>query len=198
MAAVTGINFAIFAALGSAYLDWYLQSGFIVALVFAVVAIAVDLDLELHLIAAHPFIFVRGVFSLLAQVIAAAVQPLEEPRADSSLAEAGDGYESLQSRFRPPTLDRIFATVFSLIFAAAMLAWALVVAPLQYWVNLLCGAPARTALASPETLWRVKQDGQRTKLVYGSKDEKEFREEELDAREGVEVSEIPSSRSPSP
>jgi hypothetical protein len=43
-----------FAALGGDYLDWYVRNGFIIALVFSVVAVAVDLDRQVELIAAHP------------------------------------------------------------------------------------------------------------------------------------------------
>jgi hypothetical protein len=187
LAAVMGINFAVFAAFGGAYLDWYIQSGFIVALVFAVVAIAVDLDRELRMIAAHPFVFIRGVSAVLAQVFAAARQFVADPRADTDLAEVGDGYEFMQSQFRLPTLDLIFGLVFTLIFTAAMFAWALVVAPLQYWVNLLCGAPARVALASSETLMREKHDGQWTEFVYAPKDQEKISEDAHQLKEAMEV-----------
>jgi hypothetical protein len=40
-------------------------------------------------------------------------------------------------------------------FVLVYVAWALVVAPLQYVVNLAAGAPARTALASPNRAWSL-------------------------------------------
>ncbi len=159
MAAITAINFVVFAAFGGAYLDWYLQNGSIIAFVFAVVAVAIDLDREWNLIAAHPLNFLTGIGQLVTQVLMAIRQLLSPAWADAKLAEMGGGYGSLQSRYRSPTLDSAVTILFALTFIAAMLAWALVVAPLQYWVNLLCGAPARTGLASQDRTYREDRDG---------------------------------------
>jgi hypothetical protein len=43
--------------------------------------------------------------------------------------------------------------LFGLTFALVYVAWLLVVAPIQFVVNLLAGAPARVALASPYRAW---------------------------------------------
>jgi hypothetical protein len=46
-------------------------------------------------------------------------------------------------------LDVLLAILFSLAFIVLFALWMLVIAPLQYVVNLVAGAPARRALASP-------------------------------------------------
>jgi len=60
-----------------------------------------------------------------------------------------------------------------------MLGWALVIAPLQYFVNLLCGAPARVALASRTTMYRVQRSPSHTEYINARKDSPEVDGTEL-------------------
>jgi hypothetical protein len=65
--------------------------------------------------------------------------------------------EALEQDEAPPVppprglgaLDVVGALLFSFAFAALFGGWLLVIAPLQYVVNLVAGAPARQALGSP-------------------------------------------------
>ena len=50
-------------------------------------------------------------------------------------------------------IDVLLAIVFSFAFILLFAAWILVIAPLQYVVNLVAGAPARRATASPVRAW---------------------------------------------
>jgi hypothetical protein len=189
LATVTTIDFLLFRALGANYFDWYLHSGFVILLLFGVVTIAVDLDRHVGLISAHPLSYAAETAWVLANLSGAiAQQLLTRERPDRDLADGP--YGSLQSRFRLPALDRALALLFALAIATAMLAWVLIVAPLQYWVNLVCGAPARVALASPDTLWEVERLG-RVQLAFGGKDQRDVLEQKLeDTHERGEVTEV--------
>lgn len=63
-----------------------------------------------------------------------------------------------------PVVDIVVAMLFALTFALATLAWLLLVVPLQYFVYLVTGAPARVACASP-TRASVEIEGKET--IYG-------------------------------
>jgi len=186
LAAAAAINSLWLAALGVDYLHSYLQSGFLVALLFGVVAVAIDLDSHPNLIVAQPLGYIRATLELVASLGAALTGLLAPPRSERALAEAG--LFSMAYRFRLRTLDLALNLLFTLSFAAAMLAWAVLVAPLQYWVSLVCGAPAREALASSGTLWVVRS-ANRTKFWFAPKDPTEF-EEEPELKEAYERGEM--------
>lgn len=57
-----------------------------------------------------------------------------------------------------PVIDSLFAALFALTFGLASIAWLVIVAPLQYFVYLLTGTPAREACASPGRVW-FKREG---------------------------------------
>lgn len=188
IAAISAINSVWLKALGVDYLDSYLQSGFLVALLFGIVAVAIDLDSNPNLIAAHPFGYGGGVLELLSKLYAALSNVLRPPRSDRRLAEAGLPFMGF--RYRSRTLDLALNLLFTWSFFAATVAWALLVAPLQYWVNLVCGAPAREALASSKTLWVVRS-AHRTELLFAHKDPNQFEEDELrKAHERGEMTEV--------
>jgi len=71
--------------------------------------------------------------------------------------ETGEIVARDEARPRPEKglgiVDVILAMLFVLAFVIVYLAWALVVAPVQYVVNLAAGAPARMALASSYRAW---------------------------------------------
>lgn len=52
-----------------------------------------------------------------------------------------------------PVVDNVLALLFVWAFALAILAWLLLVVPLQYFVYLVTGAPARVACAAPQRAW---------------------------------------------
>ena len=58
-----------------------------------------------------------------------------------------------------PFVDAVVSVVIVVVLYLALVAWVLLVAPAQYFVYLVAGAPGREALASPRRLWlRVTPD----------------------------------------
>jgi hypothetical protein len=90
----------------------------------------------------------------------------EQQEAEEAAARAASSEEE------PPRnlgfADVWLALAFSAGFLLVYFGWLLVVAPLQYVVNLLAGAPARLALASPERAW-VRFTPRETAIEYGDR-----------------------------
>jgi hypothetical protein len=177
LGALAALNYLWLGALGVDYFESYLRDGFQVALVFGVVGAAINLDSKPGLVAAHPAIYVREVF-VLGGYLSGAFSALFGPqRSERALAEAR--LADIGYRFRLRTFDLAFSWLFMLSFGVAMLAWAVVIAPLQYWVNLVCGAPSREALASSRTLWIVERP-KRIELRFAPMDPNESQRRELE------------------
>jgi hypothetical protein len=171
LAALAAINFLWFAAVGSNYLGWYLANGATIAFVFAVVVVAVDLDGHPALIAADPIIFAAGM-SRSSQNYWLVRHSLRSATPRSRSRRDGAGSRAVALPLAPPGPRSRLPLL--LIFAAAMLAWALVVAPLQYWVNLVCGAPGRMSLASWRTVWCIKHSPQLTEYCFAPREATDF------------------------
>jgi hypothetical protein len=56
-------------------------------------------------------------------------------------------------------LDGLVAGLFGIAFLALWIAWLGVIAPIQYFGNLVAGAPARLALANPSRFWVLRKGG---------------------------------------
>jgi hypothetical protein len=192
--AASAINYLWLRALGVDYFGAYLELGFLVALLFGVVAVAIDLDSQPDLIAAHPMIYLAANLGLLGVVYGSVSAVLRPARPERELVEAG--LPTMTYRYRSRILDLVFNLLFSLAFAVAMLAWGLLYAPLQYWVTLVCGAPARDALASSETLWVIRSRGAEG-FAFGPKDPDDFQEPHLKALHARgEMTEVGFARKP--
>ncbi len=187
LAAIPAINALWLAALGVDYFEWYLQSGFLVALLFGVVAVAIRLDSHPDLIAAQPIFYLAGVLDLFSELAAALRNLFAWPRSDRALAEAG--LPGMAYRFRVRTFDLALNLFFGWSCAAAFVAWAVLVAPLQYWLNLVCGAPAREALASSQTLWVVR-GAKGTERLFASKNPDEFQRQRRELKEAHDRGEM--------
>jgi uncharacterized membrane protein YqjE len=168
LVALAAINALWFDAVGENYFTWFVDNGSLIALLFAVVSATIDLDDNAALIAADPLNFAVGVVRVFLELSSSLAALFGRPRSDVALADAS--LSELQTQFRSPLVDLVLAYMFLAVFSAAMIAWALIIAPLQYWVNLVCGAPARTALASSRTIWRVKRSERHTEYVIAPKD----------------------------
>jgi hypothetical protein len=172
--ALAAANHLAFSALGSDYLGWFVDNGAVISIVVSLIFIAVTRDALPGLIAAEPWGFVQAVVDAALGNNLALLGVFASARPDRQLE--GTPASDMTSRWRWIALDRLVAKIFTLSLFAAMAAWALVVAPLQYWVNLVCGAPARAALASQETAWierKPKPEGIGSIITYrtGPKDE---------------------------
>jgi hypothetical protein len=179
--AIAALNYLWRQALGVDYLESYLRDGFQVALLFTIVGYAISLDSRPGLIASHPTLYVAEVFTLFSALLGSLSALIGSPRSDLDLARAGLPF--LARRFRLGTLDLALSWLFMSLFCAAMLAWAVLIAPLQYWVNLLCGAPAREGLASSKTLWLVEKPPQ-TIFLRAPKNLTEAQRSELERERG--------------
>lgn len=154
--------------LGSDYLEWFVDNGTLIALVFALVSVAVDLNRHSGLIAATPSGFVSAILGVFAELGESLGSLFAEPRADVDLWDSG--LATLTSRYRSRALDTVFGGIFLGLFFVVMAGWLFVIAPVQYFLNLPCGAPARMALTSERTIWVVNSPG-RYWYTIGSKDE---------------------------
>jgi hypothetical protein len=175
--ALAAVNALWFSLAGGDYFRWFLDNGALVALVFGVVTTAVDLDRNAGLIAANPLGFEIGVVRVFLELSSSLWGMFGAPRSDRALEDLG--LTEVQTRFRSRLFDYLLSNLFLFVLAAAMLAWALVVAPLQYFVNLVCGAPARVALASRTTMHRVQPTPSHTEYVNAPKDSPEVDGAEL-------------------
>jgi hypothetical protein len=132
------------ALFGTHYLSWYLANGAIVSLVVAFVTLAWgDLNDLPGLISAHPLEYAAAHVALCAlpsQSLAAILAPRGEARPESAPIGL-------------PVLDAILTVAVTLVLLAAFVAFMLVVAPIQFFVYLVAGAPGREACASPERAW---------------------------------------------
>jgi len=192
--AIAAFNYLWLGALGVDYIDSYLQDGFQAALLFTIVGYAISLDTRRGLIAVHPALYAAEAFTLLSGVSASVGTLFGSPRSERALAK--DGLEFLGRRFRPERVDLVVTWLFTLSFGAAMLAWMVLIAPLQYWVNLVCGAPAREALASSMTLWLLDSPN-RIEFISAPKNPNEYQRGELDkAREQGKLTEIGFAETP--
>lgn len=192
--AIVTINLLWLGAMGVDYVGLYLQDGFQVALLFGVVTVAINLDRYLGLIAAQPSVYVAAILSLISELSATLGNLFQRPRSDRELADDALTWLTLRSRLR--TLDFAITELFVLVFAAAMLAWILLVAPLQYFVTLVCGAPSREAVASSGTLW-VLSSSSGTEYLLGTTAPSDYEKSEL-KKEGErgEMSQVSFAKNP--
>ncbi|MDB5801256.1 MAG: hypothetical protein JWL63_2195 [Rhodocyclales bacterium] len=148
-----GINYALFRTLFALdYFDWYRHAGPVIGLATAVFSAAWGgMDKNTGLISADP----RHYCGACLQV---AGLPM--------LAFGGH----LRHQPRVRLLDYLFGLPLIVAFALGGIAWLLLVAPLQYFVFLICGAPSRLALRSA---YRVNARMEDSKLVYLQQEEPE-------------------------
>jgi hypothetical protein len=158
----------------ASYTRWYLANGSLIALVFASFTIAWgDVNKLTGLISAHPYEFLADCLALGAFPIGASGTGLtvsseeqHEPATQDDAAnnsglsepersEASKESEPLYVAWGLGPIDQLLAILFAPTLIALYLGWLLVVAPLQFVVNLLAGAPARVALGSPERAWAL-------------------------------------------
>lgn len=143
---VIAFNVLLFGWLGGDYLGWYRANADKLAFTLALAGMAWGDQMESHveLISPHPL---RQAGAYL-QLIGLTLQAM-----GTTLRTRG--------RAAPAALvDILLAVPLLLVAAVGMVAWLLLVAPLQYFVNLVAGAPVRVAMgAGEQTVARVKYDG---------------------------------------
>lgn len=165
--AVVAANATVFALLGGNYFTWYLNSASVIALVFSALSLGVSLDAFPMLISAEPLGYFMGLLDVGGDVYRGQASPISRRRTDGELRDLPEG-AVVCSWYRSVWLDDLLAYVFTWFVVLMFYAWVFVVAPLQYWVNLVTGAPARAAMASAETVW-MTQDGTLSIYTAGKK-----------------------------
>lgn len=138
---------------GVPFFKWFRESTGKAYLGFAVVAWAIDLDRSPDLVSRHPLEFLRAYILGVAYVFAQWSTFFSLRRKPSSLpSDVAD------------LVDKLATSLIGLGLILALLAWLLLIAPAQYVVYLLAGAPARAMMRSRERII-VKKDGARTILT---------------------------------
>ncbi|WP_152039667.1 hypothetical protein [Salinigranum salinum] len=131
--------------LGMDYVAWYLANGALIAIGTAFVSKAWSSveQLSLPLVSADPVSYFGGCADALAMhMYAFSAAELARKPTDS-------WWEAHLDRVARP-LDSLLKSVWILILTAIILGWFLFVAPANYLVTLVAGAPARARLRSPD------------------------------------------------
>lgn len=130
--ALCALNHWLFASLwGLSYATWFIAKGVQISLAAALAALAWgSLDKHSALISAHPLVFIGAHLQLIGLPIYAL---------GTTLRHAKGAWP-----------DRCLTLVFAVLISSGLLLWALVVAPAQYFLILLCGAPARVMQGSKQ------------------------------------------------
>lgn len=165
-----------FRAVGTDYLQWFINNGDVVALIFGTAVLAIDLERHPELISAHPLKVVMVTFAIAAEAFESWSAVIGRRMTDRELE--GTTSSVVQTRYRSRTLDVVISSVFMWSAVASIFAWFVFIAPLQYVCNLVVGAPGRAALASRQTFWVLyapsssdfgfwkRSDGQVTRTYY--------------------------------
>jgi hypothetical protein len=157
-AAVVIDTLAFDALFGTDYVHWYVDHGDVATLVFVFVTLAWgDVNKMTGLISAHPMQYLLASYALGA-LPSLALSALVETRRGRGEAHGLARTERGVAPIGLGLLDELVTVLASVAFLAAFVAWLLVVAPLQYVVYLVAGAPAREALASAFRAWALVTD----------------------------------------
>ena len=133
IAVALAANYAVFRYFGASYLDWYVSNGAKLALALGLFSLAIKLDDEPGLIAAHPTNYLSAWFAFF-----------------------GQGFFWLSNILKPesykagslPVWDDLVTILFALAWTGAAFLWLGVVVPAQYCATLVCGAPVRLTLGT--------------------------------------------------
>ena len=147
---VVALDYAAFRFLFKTnYFGWYLHGGPLIATVLTGVSKAFDLDDDPTRISADPNRYTAAWFQ----------------RAGMSLLNMSAIERSREASF----FDSFAASIVLIGMALIGFAWLVVIAPIQYFVTLLTGAPARVALGSTTGVSAIKE-GDTTTIITGPVD----------------------------
>src|SRR5215475_15398968 len=140
-------------ALHTNYFTWFQGHTGTAYLGFAVVSWAIDLDRFPDLVSSHPLKFFRAYMVALAYVFAQWATFLGKRRASENTASAF-----------ADIFDTMITSVLGVLLIGVFGAWVVSVAPAQYFLYLIAGAPARAMMSSAEWL-SVSTEGDATTLT---------------------------------
>lgn len=124
--------------LKTSYFEWYFKNGAFIAAAFALVTLTWDINKNTGLVSADPRNYVGSIEQLIgAQIFAfGAIQKRNKRKAQK------EGLEPIL------LLDDLVFLVFALLLILANVFWLAFAAPIQYFIVLLLGGPARFYLSS--------------------------------------------------
>lgn len=127
------------------YLDWYLSNGALISLAVTVISLSVeDMNKQTGLISAHPWTYVSSYMRLVGLTFIAMSGHIKGTKKEKPIATSLylSPFEAvIYSIFK--LLEVLIASALEVAVMALVMAWLVVVGPLQYFVFLICGAPAR-------------------------------------------------------
>lgn len=127
------------------HVTWYLKNGATIGLVTTLASMAWgDLNKNTRLISSHPLKYFRANLQLVGLPIFVMGTHLRSKK-DHSVSRS--------------LWDTLVTLPLVLIFVSFMVLWLVVVAPLQYFVYLVCGAPARLLGQSDQRTIATMHDG---------------------------------------
>ena len=151
LASLCAINYWIFRRFHGDYLRWYVSAGPFIGLATAAFGAAWGkLDNNVGLISANPFEYIwacRMTAGLPIYVFGGILLSKNQPK-------------------RISLRELFFGLPLILVFVVAALGWMLLIAPLQYFVFLVCGAPSSILLCSTYAVHARMSD---RKLIYEDK-----------------------------
>lgn len=122
------------------YLLWYLRNGAQISWVAAILGLFWgDVNKHVQLISARPLEYLRAYVLMLAGVFSSwgSIFGKRNPTAQAKVTSYA-------------LLDTSFSLLIAFIFTALMVLWTLTAVPIQFFVFIVCGAPARLSLSSGE------------------------------------------------
>lgn len=114
------------------YLEWYVAAGPFIGLALVAFGAAWDgLDKNVGLVSANPSTYIEACRNLVGLPVLAL-----------------GGHLITKNRGRVNLWDALFGLPLIFLFIVACLAWLILIAPLQYFLFLVCAAPSRLVLSS--------------------------------------------------
>jgi hypothetical protein len=133
------LNYLLFKVIaGRSYLDWYLDTGPVFALVTVIAASVYEgFDKDPELISAHPLRYAASYLKVVAMISSAMALVLRKRK---------HGWSTIEQIF---DIVRSLAEIsFTVVIVVSAVAWLIVIVPLQYFIFLICGSVPRSALSS--------------------------------------------------
>lgn len=149
IATAIGVNTLLFAHFFDvSYLRWYIAGSTLIGILTSItMKLWGDAETNVELISAHPLVYLAACCAL-AGVPLFAIGTLLRSRHEE----------------RRSLLDLALALPLLVAIGAALLLWILVIVPPQYFVYLVCGAPARLAARAPVTATLVTDTDGRLRM----------------------------------
>jgi hypothetical protein len=151
-ALVLGMHLLVRYLFATSYLSLFFRYGYLLFLAFTFVALVLELDQERDLISMHPFKYAMACLRLMRGPLMAVGADFRRDTDQQHLSHQPEigrldpslwGGVAQIAESAAHVADLFISGFFSIVFILLLSAWLVVGAPLQYFVFLICGAPAR-------------------------------------------------------